>query len=279
MGQFDSETSAALAQLNYQELSTTPGGEFVGLISDLIALIGVAGPLAVAGGASNLLLKVRKLAGAGYSENLVYVITAVRNDLDDLYKRHEELRGRIESLPTDQRFAEAISALALRAMQTSVKERLKRLARIVVNGVKEDDFEPETLDDMMRAAVELSHRDVTVLDRLVDAQGDLNVAYQPGPNGTITNIARLVWERLRGEGLISTSNALEIRVALEKLQSHGFCVEIPVYTPSNWLPDVLATPLGIKFAQRIRQAEKMGVGDETNIQSAASRGGCPRSRF
>jgi hypothetical protein len=168
MGQFDLETAAALAQLEFEELSTTPGGEFAEIIGDLLKLIGAGGPLGLAGGVSNLTLKVRKLAGASYASNLIYAITAVRNDLADLYAKHAELSQRIESLQTNPKFVEAIAALALHAMHTSVKDRLKRLARIVVNGVKEDDLDPESLDDMMRAAAELSEPDIGLLKELYE---------------------------------------------------------------------------------------------------------------
>ena len=168
MGQFDLETDAALGQINFEELSTIPGGEFAEIIGDLLKLVGGGGPLGVAGGIFNLLLKVRKLAGASYGSNLIYTITAVRNDLATLYERYGDLRERIDSLRTDPKFAEAISALALQAMHTSVKDRLKRLARIVVNGVKEGDLEPESLDDMMRAATELSEPDIRLLKELYE---------------------------------------------------------------------------------------------------------------
>ena len=168
MGQFDLETDAALGQINFEELSTIPGGEFAEIIGDLLKLVGGGGPLGVAGGISNLLLKVRKLAGASYGSNLIYTITAVRNDLATLYERYGDLRERIDSLRTDPKFAEAISALALQAMHTSVKDRLKRLARIVENGVKEGDLEPESLDDMMRAATELSEPDISLLKELYE---------------------------------------------------------------------------------------------------------------
>ena len=168
MSQFDLETDAALAQINFEELATTPGGEFAEIIGDLLKLVGGGGPLGVAGGIFNLLLKVRKLAGASYGSNLIYTITAVRNDLATLYERYGDLRERIDSLRTDPKFAEAISALALQAMHTSVKDRLKRLARIVVNGVKEGDLEPESLDDMMRAATELSEPDIRLLKELYE---------------------------------------------------------------------------------------------------------------
>lgn len=170
MGQFDTETDAALTQLNYDALSETPGGEFVEIIGDLLKLVGGPGPFGIAGGVSNLLLKVRKLAGASYASNLVYAITAVRNDLKTLFETREELRERIEALPTDSKFVEAISALALRAMHTSVKARLKRLSRIVVNGVKEDDLELESTDDLMRACVELKDYDIDLLANIYEMQ-------------------------------------------------------------------------------------------------------------
>lgn len=163
MGQFDLVTDAALAQLNFEDLSKTPGGEFAEIIGDLLMLVGSGGLWAAAGGASNLLQRIRKLAGASYASNLIYAVNAVRDDLSDLYQKHEEMQERVESLRSDPKFAEAIAALALRAMHTSVRNRLKRLARIVVNGVKDDDLEIESIDDMMRAAVELRGFDVLLL--------------------------------------------------------------------------------------------------------------------
>jgi hypothetical protein len=223
MGQFDLETDAALTQISWEELSKTPGGEFAEIIGDLIALTGVAGPLAVAGGATNLLLKVRRLAGASYTSNLIYTITAVRNDLRTLYERNEQLRNRIESLPTDPKYAEAISALALCAMHTSVKDRLKRLARIVVNGVKEDDLEPESLDDMMRAAVELTDWDVFILGKMYESQKNL-LANRNWSSGWSEQVGHIWtdWNRIFG---LAEDQHLKIRSALSRLQSVGLIAE------------------------------------------------------
>jgi hypothetical protein len=220
MGQFDLETDAALAQLNWEELSRTPGGEFAEIIGDLIALTGVAGPLAIAGGASNLLLKVRKLAGASYASNLIFAITAVRNDLRTLYERHQELRERIELLQTDPKFAEAVSVLALRAMQTSVKGRLKRLARIVVNGVRQDDLESETLDDLMRAAVELKETDIILLEKIYMSQNPMlglkNLNSQNW-HGSIQS----VWRTFVDSGNLNAQDHLNYRSSLARLESLG----------------------------------------------------------
>lgn len=204
MGQFDLETDAALTQLNFEELSKTPGGEFAEIISDLVALIGTGGFGAVTGGASSLLLKIRKLAGASYANNLVSPIAAVRNDLRTLYESRTELRERIESLSNDPKLAEAISALALRAMHTSVKSRLKRLARIVVNGVKENDLDPECLDDMTRAAVELSESDILLLGEIYAKQADGAKGQgsdRPERMSSITKLQAAAFVQLRTPGL------------------------------------------------------------------------------
>jgi hypothetical protein len=220
MGQFNLEADAALKQLNFEELSTTPGGEFAEVIGDLLKLVGGGGPLGIAGGISNLLLKIRKLAGASYASNLIYAITAVRNDLATLYERCENLRERIDDLPTNPKFAEAISALALRAMHTSVKERLKRLARIVANGVKEDDLELENLDDMMRAAVELKNTDIVLLQKIYDSQNPMlglkNLNSQNW-HGSIQGI----WRTFVDSGNLRSEEHLRYRSSFARLESVG----------------------------------------------------------
>lgn len=226
MGQFDSETDAALAQLNYGALSEIPGGEFAEIIGDLLMMVGSGGLWAVAGGASNLFQKVRKLAGASYASNLIFAITAVRNDLADLYQRHAELRGRIDSLGTDPKFAEAISALALRAMQTSVKDRLKQLARIVANGVKEDDLEAESLDDMMRAAVELKGTDLGLLRELYRWHNPILIQKNIDPTNWYGEIQRAN-RSLFSSGFLNQQEHLKYRSSYSRLESLGLVQRIP----------------------------------------------------
>lgn len=219
MGEFDLETDAALAQLNYDELARTPGGEFAEVIGDLVALIGAGGPFAIAGGASNLMLKIRRLAGASYASNLIYAITAVRNDLKDLYEKHAELRGCIESLPNDPKFADAIAALALYAMRTSVRERLERLARIAVNGVREDAVGQEDLDDMMRAAVEMKEIDLQLLAKIYEAQSSLLKSHRALYGQWSQQVAHGWAGRF---GFLDTEQWRGARGALARLQAFGF---------------------------------------------------------
>jgi hypothetical protein len=137
----------------------------------------------------------RTLTAQATGAILIYAISAVRNDLNVVYERHESLRARIETLPSDPGFVNAISALALRAMRTSVQNRLKRLARIVVNGVKEDDLEPEILDDLLRAASELTERDIEVLAKVADVPRGITIYRMSTNDGTI-NLPREIWKKL-----------------------------------------------------------------------------------
>ncbi|MGD0478541.1 MAG: hypothetical protein ABSA42_00140 [Terracidiphilus sp.] len=181
-------------------------------------------------------------------------LSRVEENLNAQGVRIDEIERRLNS----NELLEGIKAATLQAQRTKDKKRLERMALILANGVAKDDLEPESLDDMMRAAVELTTRDVFVLSKLVEAQGPRVPAFGAGVGGSIINNAQSVWVSLRDNGLISTANSYEIRVNLEKLKSFGFCFEIPISAAVSYLPDVLASPLGIKFIERLQEigAEK-----------------------
>jgi hypothetical protein len=259
MGQFDSATDAALKQLNFEEISKTPGGEFAEIIGDLIALSGVSGPLAIAGAASNLLLRIRGLAGASYASNLIFAIEAVGEDLKSLRETQAELRSRIDALPTNPRFAEAIAALALRAMHTSVKDRLRRLARIVVNGLKEDDLEQESLDDMMRAAAELTERDVNVLGLIYKIQKHLFSPHELNRDyGSRINAIHSLWEshwKSEERPSYQGMNGMNLNGSFARLQSAGLIVSIGTTSVLRGptMHDYELLPAGKKFYERLQE--------------------------
>lgn len=260
MGQFDLGTDAALTQLDFEKLSKTPGGEFAEIVGDLLALIGTGGLWSVTGVASNLLLKIRELAGASYASNLIYALTAVRDDLADLYAKHAELHKHIESLQTDPRFADAIAALALRAMHTSVKDRLKRLARIVVNGVKEKDLEPESLDDMMRAAIELTDADIVLLNTICSSQGSL-LERKLDPHSWFNEVQSCWrqfvnpgWNALAIPGALDPSSHLVYRSSFSRLESHGLIQKFrETHTATVGLEPYALLEEGKKFYERLQE--------------------------
>jgi hypothetical protein len=259
MGQFDLQTDAALTVLQSNELVTTPGEEFVEVIADLIALTGAAGPLGMAAGATNLLNKIRRLAGASYASNLIYTITAVRDDLRTLYERDAAMRQRIEFLPDDPGFVEAISALALRAMHTSSKNRLKRLARIVVNGVRNDDLEPESLDDMMRAAVELKESDIALLGQLYHSQAQEMVHQSARRHPSFwKNNFESIWRQFVDD--LNPKFHLQYRSSLSRMAAMGFLMrtDFSVSYGFGLEPHVLL-PEGAMFYERLQEISAESV--------------------
>jgi hypothetical protein len=144
-----------------------------------------------------------------------------------------------------------LSAL-FHGLRSSDPEKHKRLGAITVGCIFADDLKPESLDDMMRATVELRDRDIFVLKTLSERQRDTGTFYPlTSGDGTI-NRPREVWQALERDKFITLTNQMEIRSSLERLKGVGFCAEIQAME-SNWLPRVLVTPLGEEFLLRLQE--------------------------
>ena len=252
MSQFDGELDAVLAQLEFEKLAEEPGGDYVEITGDLLSFIGAKGLLPALGRSLNFLQKIRKLAGTSYTKNLIYVAEAVRSELRRLYQQNEDLRDRIESLQSNPQFAEAISALALQAMRTSVRNRLKRLALIIANGVKHDDLKPDSIDDMLRAATQLTDFAILALQKISKQQGDETVYSLDTSDGTI-NLPREVWQRLEQENFINPKNQMAVRSSLARLQALGLGAEIQTME-SSWRPRFLVSPDGQIFCNTFKKS-------------------------
>jgi hypothetical protein len=100
-------------------VSETPGREFAEVIGDLVALTATSGPLGVVGTIPGLLLKIRRPAGASYASNLVYAITAVRNDLERDFAMSKSRP--FSNLPLFSRISLMRNAKALQLMGTACK--------------------------------------------------------------------------------------------------------------------------------------------------------------
>jgi hypothetical protein len=118
----------------------------------------------------------RKLGTAKVNENLEALGQATEDALsrvESVLREHgtnfDEIKARIES----PGFREGMAGASLQALRTTQEDRLKRLARILANGVRENDLAPESLDDMMRAAVELKDADVRLLGEIHAMQHSL----------------------------------------------------------------------------------------------------------
>jgi len=118
----------------------------------------------------------RNLGNSKVNENIEALGRATEealNRVESALQEHgtsiDEIKARIES----PEFKEALASASLQALRTSQSKRIKRLANILANGVKDGDLEPEGLDDSMRAAVELGVTDVAVLRFISSSQIEL----------------------------------------------------------------------------------------------------------
>jgi DNA-binding transcriptional MerR regulator len=241
MGLPENEVAADNQRRRMEELSKSPDGSVVENV------ISVAGPavavgsalvasgvtsatgLAVAGavvGGLGIVDWFRRLGSSKVNENLEALGQATEDALyrvENTLRKHgtsiDEIKTRIDS----QGFKDGMASAALQALRTTQKNRLKRLALILANGVKEDKLEPESFDDMMRAAVELTDWDVFVLGKMYESQRHL-LSNRNQSFGWSEQVGHIWtnWNRVFGLG---EDQHLKLRPALSRLQALGLIAE------------------------------------------------------
>jgi hypothetical protein len=254
MGQFDSSTEAALARLKSEGSSKSQVDGTVdkvanlgGYILEAIGFSGVSGGIAFLSG-------LKKLAVGKDEGNLIYFGDALLDDIRRLYRLHEELKFKFDERIKSDDFNAVVANATLHITRTNVEIRLKRLAHIITNSVKEDDLEPERLDDMLRAAVELTGWDVTVLGKFCESQKSIVLArnWSAGWSEQVGHVWSN-WNRIFGLG---EDDHLKLRSALSRLQSLGMIAD----AQTNFVKDgSLARqafgllPEGKYFYERLRE--------------------------
>ncbi len=71
-----------------------------------------------------------------------------------------------------------------------------------MNGVRHNDLNVESMDDMLRAATELTEKDIAVLKAVATAQKQITIYSLTTTDGTI-NLPREVWQQLESERFIT----------------------------------------------------------------------------
>jgi DNA-binding transcriptional MerR regulator len=201
----------------------------------------------------------RRLGSSKVNENLEALGQATEDALDRVervLKEHgvtiDEIRGRLES----DEFRDAMASASLQALRTTQKERLKRLALILANGVKDNDLSAERNDDMMRAAVELKDADISMLgdlyqlwksflDRVDKAKG----AITSSPN--FHNEIQNVWHNF-GRSLNPVAQ-LEYRGSFARLQSHGMIQQVAFSNNEVGREPYLLLEDGARFYEHLRK--------------------------
>lgn len=196
----------------------------------------------------------RKLGAAKVNENLESLGQATEDALsrvEGVLLEHgtsvDEIRARIES----KEFKEGMASATLQALRTTQKDRLKRMALILANGVNDSDLEPEGLDDMMRAAVELKDADIAFLEIMYKSQAPCL------RDGSLTDAARserfiMLWPNQLPAPVGRPTEISKHRSSVARLQAHAFA---QYRTPGAGAGGELVFLLeeGAKFYERLRE--------------------------
>ena len=257
MGQFDSPSEAALARLKSE--SIFPSGvdgqveKIAGIGGYILEVAGFTG----ASGSVRFLTALKSLAANKDESNLIYFGEALVDDIRSLYRLHEELRQQFDERLNSSEFNAAIANATLHITHTNVEARLKRLSRVIANGVREGDLEAESLDDMMRAVVELKDRDVSALEFIHSRQSEIMLKTGKWPDQWLFDVQRS-WPSTRDRWFALQkvqSDDFGWRSSLSRLQAFGFIIAVPPNSTTNSPGDEPygLLPEGFIFLQRLKE--------------------------
>jgi hypothetical protein len=208
----------------------------------------------------------RKLGTAKVKENLESLGQATEDALNRVERvllEHGTSIDEIKSRLNSQDFKDGMASASLHALRTTQEDRLKRMARILANGVRENDLAPESLDDLMKAAVELSDADVGVLKFISSKQVELVTpgykdAIYGWPDAWLREVQKRWQAALTERGSAFTQgkfNAGQWRSSLARLHGLGFIGPVQ-HNPTTNSPGEEPyglLPMGQGFLDRLRE--------------------------
>jgi hypothetical protein len=232
MGQFDSPSEASLARIKSEQLSSSPVAGKVEKAVTLGGLILEAAGLNGASAGAKLYSILTSLAGTKDESNFIYVTDAIVEDIRNLYRMYDQLKDNLGKTRTDQiltspEFLSAVQNSTLFITRTNVEARLKGIAHIITNGVRENDLEHEALDDMFRAAVELKNSDIILLRKLYESQNPMLGWLQKGegPQKWHGDIQQ-AWQKFINSGSLNPQQHLNYRSSFARLESLGLIQQV-----------------------------------------------------
>lgn len=266
----ENEVAADNQRRRMEEISKSPAG---GVIENAVTLarpaLAVGAALTASGASSATGIAIagsvvaglgivdwfRKLGSAKVNENLEALGQATEdalNRVEATLRAHGTTIDEINRRLNSAEFKEGMASAALQALRTSQQSRLKRMALILANGIKEDDLEPESLDDMMRAAVELKDADIVLLERIYKIQVHI-IREVTGTDND--RLHRIVTDWTARTKLRIENGGIELgscRGSLARLQAQAF---IQLRTPGFDAGAEIAVLLedGAKFYERLQE--------------------------
>ena len=177
-------------------------------------------------------------------------VRRIWDHLNGQKKRQEEFDVRLHSQEAE---SARLSAL-FHGLRTSDLEKHFRLGRLTINCIFEDDLKPESLDDMMRATVELKDADIVLLGKICTSQRSL-LQQQRGRDTTYWfGALQTVWDEFVRSGALNASNHLVYRSSFLRLESHGLIQKFrEISTAGVGLEPYALLEEGLKFYERLQE--------------------------
>jgi len=215
MGFPENEVAADNQRRELEELHKAPGARIVAAVKTAISIVPGGGPLANAIGLSTIMME---MGVSTVAENIDFLGRATADALARIERRLEAQGITVEEIAkrySRPEFAASLEAAILQTQRTRQRERLIRLASILGHSVEVDEIDPETIDDLARAAVELTDWDVQLLKDLRECESTYTDA-----SGYLFAWWQEYWRRFPDKYPNRTTRAAA--ASFGRLQSFGF---------------------------------------------------------
>jgi hypothetical protein len=204
-----------------EHLNTSPVTSALSTIAEAVEEFGIPGvgliAKALKSGQTPVEKVVEQLENGAYAE-----IARIRKDLQGQDARLNEFETRLRSQEAKSAYLGAV----LHGLRTSDPRKHIRLGVLTVNCVYADDLEPERLDSMMQAAVELKEEDIVLLGNLYKWQEHILIEKGMTPDKWFSDIQQ-AHKQLIESGALKQQDHLRFRSSYMRLESLGLIQEIP----------------------------------------------------
>lgn len=170
--------------------------------------------------------------------------------------RQQEFEARLQGQEAE---SARLSAL-FHGLRTSDPEKHVRLSRLTINCVFEEDLKPESLDNMMRAVVELKEADVSMLGKIYEAEKPMLDRMERARQGNqlppnLHSEIQPVWQGFIR--LLNPTEQLVYRSSLARLQSHGMIQQVSFSNFGLGHEPYLLLDAGAKFYERLLEVSAL----------------------
>lgn len=250
MGQFDSHSEAALTRLKNENLSSSPvdrlATKLASIGAKLLELSGMSGVSVL----TDFVLELKGIAADKDESNLIFFGENVVNDIRDLYRLNKELGGRLDETLRSDRFGVVMANATLFVPRANDQRCLRLLSLVIANSVKANELNPATLDELMRAAVELREQDIVLLKKIFESQeGIIRRGVRDSTN--LYSDVQYAWGEFLKSGALRDVSQLKYRSSLARLESHGLIQQISARQFGIGEEPYMLLEEGAEFVKRI----------------------------